>query len=134
MTRLRPLLAAVALVAVAQVVSCIARAQQQTPGDAAPPETAKIVGIGATSCSAFLDHIRTDPASERDYLAWAQGFMSGALLRAPEGVDRGLDLMPRAFPLRNQAGFLRRYCETHRDADYSDGVAELYRTLRAPPS
>lgn len=109
-------------------------AQQLVPRANTPRETAKIVGVGATTCSAFLDHIRSEPASERDYLAWAQGFMSGALLRAPEGVDRDLDLMPPAFPLRSQAMFLRRYCEAHLDADYSEGVAELYRTLRAPPS
>lgn len=63
MTGSRSLLAAVAVAAVAQLVSHITRAQQQAPGGGSAPETAKIVGIGATSCSAFLDQIHSNSAN-----------------------------------------------------------------------
>jgi hypothetical protein len=131
---LRGILASIAIGSAVATVLPTGGSRAQGPGMANPPETAKIVGVGAASCSAFLDHVRVDPGSEREYLVWAQGFMSGALLRAPDGIDRGLDLLPPRFPISSQAIFLRRYCEAHPRADYSDGVVELFRTLRSPPS
>ena len=38
---------------------------------------AGIVGSGATTCQRFNDDVRSNPLVRRDYLAWAQGFMSG---------------------------------------------------------
>ena len=63
---------------------------------AASAQMVKIVGIGAASCAHFNEEIARDPRSERDYFAWAQGFMSGVLAQAPLGVDEGLDLDPLA--------------------------------------
>ena len=96
-------------------------------------ESVKIVGMGASTCAQFLQDIEANPRAERDYFAWAQGYMSGLLIRAPTGKDEGLDLTPPAFPLLRQAAFLRTFCTTTRDADFSDAVNMLYRTLRAPP-
>src|SRR5215218_1051104 len=73
-------------------------------------QTVRIVGVGATSCTQFEQEISRKPAAERDYLAWAQGFMSGALMRAPRGVDEALDLLPPSLPLQKQADFLRAFC------------------------
>jgi hypothetical protein len=95
-------------------------------------QNAKIVGLGATSCATFNQEIAHTPASERDYMAWAQGFMSGALMRAPSGVDEGLDLLPPSMPLREQADFLQAYCRSHPEADYMDAAHALYRRLRGP--
>lgn len=134
MIALRGLLAPIAIGSALVVALPPGGSPAQESGAVNPPETAKIVGVGAASCSTFLDHIRAEPSSERDYVIWAQGFMSGALMRAPEGLDRGLDLLPPTFPIGRQAVFLRRYCEAHPRADFSDGVVELFRTLRAPPS
>ena len=107
---------------------------QTTQGRVQPVESVKIVGIGASSCADFLQGVTADPAAERDYMAWAQGFMSGVLLRAPIGRDVDLDLLPSQFPLARQAEFLRRYCEANGARDFSDAVTELYRVLRMPPS
>lgn len=96
----------------------------------AQAQTAKIVGIGAATCARFNQEIASTPPVERDYLAWAQGFMSGALIRAPQGVDEGLDLTPPSFPLRDQAEFLRSFCAQHPDQDYMDAVRALYHRLR----
>lgn len=93
-------------------------------------ETAKIVGIGASSCNHFNEEIRKTPALQRDYFAWAQGFMSGALIRAPEGVDVGLDLTPPSLPLEEQADFLRTFCAKNQDQDFMDATRALYRHLR----
>ena len=68
----------------------------------------------------------------RDYLAWAQGFMSGALMRAPPGVDEGLDLLPPTLPLTAQAAFLRAFCREHPERDYMDAVRALHHRLRGP--
>ncbi|PZR85776.1 MAG: hypothetical protein DI537_30105 [Stutzerimonas stutzeri] len=100
----------------------------------AEAQTVKIVGIGASSCQYFLRETSGRPEVEKNFLAWAQGYMSGLLWRAPPGKDEDLDLMPEAYPLLKQAEFLRSFCERNPGADYSDGVTELYLTLRAPPS
>lgn len=92
----------------------------------------KIVGIGAATCARFNQEIADRPAAERDYFAWAQGFMSGALIRAPEGVDVGLDLAPPSMPLNAQADFIRAYCVKNPGEDYMDAVHALYRRLRGP--
>jgi hypothetical protein len=36
--------------------------------------TARIVGLGATSCQQFNDDVRSDPLPRRDYLAWASAY------------------------------------------------------------
>ncbi|GJD97576.1 hypothetical protein [Methylobacterium iners] len=96
----------------------------------AQAQSVKIVGIGASTCTRFNAEIAAAPSAERDYLAWAQGFMSGALVRAPPGVDEGLDLAPADFPLGLQAEFLRDFCLKHEAGDFSDAVHALYRRLR----
>ena len=100
----------------------------------AQAKTVKIVGIAATTCAAFSEQVAREPAAERDYVAWAQGFMSGLIIRAPAGVDEELDLLPPTFPLARQMAFLRAYCRDNPGRDYSDGVLDLYRLLRMPPS
>ena len=93
----------------------------------------KIVGLGASPCSQFLKDIREQPQTEREYLAWAQGFMSAVLLRAPPGKDENLDLLPDEFAIEKQAAFLRRACGNTPDTSFSDGVLELYLALRGTP-
>ena len=90
----------------------------------------KIVGIGASSCAQFKDEVTRTPRIERDYLAWAQGFMSAVILNAPKGRDESLDLAPETFPLREQAAFLAIYCSQNPDRNYGDAVIELYLKLR----
>ena len=107
-------------------------ADTETVAGSAEAREAKIVGIGATTCARYLAQIEGRPQTERDFIAWAQGFMSGVLLRAPPGRDEGLDLMPKNFSVQKQANFLRRWCENNKGSDFSDGVLILYRTLRAP--
>ena len=96
-------------------------------------QTASVVGLGASTCPEFNEETKRNPQLERDYFAWAQGFMSGILIRMPAGVDEGLNLVPKQFPLTSQAEFLRRFCQENTAKRYSDGVIALYRVLRAPP-
>ena len=96
----------------------------------AETSTANIVGLGATTCSTFNHDVQQDFRIQRDYFAWAQGFMSGILVRGPPGRDEGLELIPSGFSMQKQVEFLRTYCAENPDKDYSDGVVELYRTLR----
>jgi hypothetical protein len=92
--------------------------------------TAKIVGLGATTCSRFTQDIEQKPGVQRDYLAWAQGFMSGILLSRPPGIDESLDLNPPIFGLIRQLEFLRNYCVQRPAKDFSDAVVALYERLR----
>jgi hypothetical protein len=91
---------------------------------------AKIVGLGAATCQQFNDDVRSNPLVRRDYLAWAQGFMSGVLLSRPPGVDEGLDLNPSTFDLINQLHFLEDHCAQNTSADFADAVEALYKRLR----
>ena len=94
------------------------------------PATAKIVGLGATPCPEFERDARERPAVQREYLAWAEGFMSGILIGRPPGIDMGLDLNPRGFGLLSQIEFLREHCRQYPTQDVSDATVELYRRLR----
>lgn len=91
---------------------------------------ARIVGLGATTCQRFNDDVKANPVLRRDYLAWAQGFMSGIILSRPPGVDEGLDLNPVTFDLINQLHFLEDHCARNAALDFSDAVKALYKRLR----
>lgn len=78
--------------------------------------TAQIVGLGATTCRQFAADVATDPQVLRDYLAWAQGFMSGIVLSRPPGVDAGLNLNPPTFGVMAQLRFLPRAMRAERGA------------------
>lgn len=103
--------------------------QIATP-EAVRAQTAAIVGLGATSCEQFLKDIGPRPELQRDYLAWAQGFMSGIILSRPPGVDTDLNLDPPSFGLLKQLRFLTDHCEHSPTTDFSDAVAALYKRLR----
>jgi hypothetical protein len=96
----------------------------------AGPQTAKIVGLGATTCLQFEDDVKRNAAAQRDYLAWAQGFMSGIIVGRPPGIDQGLDLNPSTYPLLKQLEFLRDHCVQHPAENFSDAVEALYKRLR----
>jgi hypothetical protein len=91
---------------------------------------ARIVGLGAATCQQFNDDVKSYPLVRRDYLAWAQGFMSGILLSRPNGVDEDLDLNPATFGLINQLRFLEDQCAQNASLDFSDAVEALYKRLR----
>lgn len=91
---------------------------------------ATIVGLGATTCQRFEADLKNNPAVRRDYLAWAQGFMSGIISSRPPSVDEGLDLAPISFDLIKQLQFLEDYCAQNVSLDFSDAVAALYKRLR----
>jgi hypothetical protein len=91
---------------------------------------ATIVGPGAATCQRFNDDIKSNPLLRRDYLAWAQGFMSGILSSRPPGVDEGLNLAPMTFDVRRQLQFLEDYCTRNASKDFSDAVEALYTRLR----
>jgi hypothetical protein len=91
---------------------------------------ARVVGLGATTRQQFNDDIKANPALRRDYLAWAQGFMSGIILSRPAGVDQGLDLAPKTFDLVSQLHFLEGHCARNAVLDFSDAVEALYKRFR----
>jgi hypothetical protein len=93
-------------------------------------QTAKIVGTGAATCATFLSDIARNPISEREYFSWAQGYMSGILMRAPAGKDENLDLTPPDFPVKAQLEFFRHFCGAHQQDDYADAAASLYQRPR----
>jgi hypothetical protein len=93
----------------------------------------KIVGLGASDCARFSQDIDGAPTVERDYFVWAQGYMSGLLIRAPAGREERLDLMPQTMPLPKQAEFLRSFCSAKPQAGFTDAVNDLYRALRSNP-
>jgi hypothetical protein len=96
----------------------------------AEPRTENAVGLGATTCRQFKDDVRSNPNVRLNYLAWAQGFMSGILLGRPPGVDVGLDLDPPTFGLLKQLQFLEDYCGKNASQNFANGVEALYKRLR----
>jgi hypothetical protein len=78
----------------------------------------EVVRLGATSCNGFMDEATKRPSVQRDYLAWAQGYMSAILLTRPGTTDNGLDLAPATFPLLKQLEFLRDFCTKNPDQTF----------------
>jgi hypothetical protein len=89
-----------------------------------------IAGLGATTCGQFNADVKLNPGVRKDYLAWAQGYMSGIRVGRPPGVDEGLDLNPPTFALINQLQFLEDHCARNESADFADAVEALYKRLR----
>lgn len=94
-------------------------------------QNVKITGLGASKCGKYIDDVDLTETSEKIYFAWAQGFMNGALVRAPAGVDDDLDLIPPSFPIDKQMSFLRTWCKFNSDGDFSDAAFALFKELRA---
>ncbi|UZF90934.1 hypothetical protein [Bosea sp. NBC_00550] len=88
-----------------------------------------VVGTGTAKCSQFNDSIVVRVEEEREYFAWAQGYMSGVLIGAPPNVDDNLLLIPEGFPIAAQMNFMRSFCKNRPSSSYSDGVEALYRAL-----
>src|SRR5262245_54254293 len=97
--------------------------------DEGKAQAARIVGTGTVSCATFLADIARNPMHEREYFSWAQGYMSGILMRAPAGKDENLDLTPPAFPVKAQLQFFREFCAEHQNDDFADVVERLYQRL-----
>jgi hypothetical protein len=123
---MRPIRPVVRRVIIAVWVACT----PQVSVARAEPAIAKIVGLGATPCAQFEQEANERPAVQREYLAWAQGFMSGILIGRPPDVDVGLDLNPRGFGLHSQLDFLKEHCREHPAETISDASIELYKRLR----
>ena len=96
----------------------------------ADPSVGKIVGLGATDCARFTEELAALKGAEREYIAWAQGFMSAILMTRPTGIDEGLNLSPEQMPLSSQVAFLKQQCESAPDRSFSEAVEALYRRLR----
>lgn len=67
---------------------------------------------------------------ERLYFAWAQGYMNGIMIRAPEAQEEAIDLTRPDFPLQAQLAFLRSFCTDNPTANYADAIQGLYLALQ----
>lgn len=118
---------AIGLTAIVALLATVVLATDAARDARAQPLKATIVGLGAATCQQFNDDVRSTPLIGKDYLAWAQGFMSGILSSRPPSVDEGLDLAP---PTLRQLDFLGDCCARNASLDFSDGVAALFKRLR----
>lgn len=89
----------------------------------------RIIGPGAATCEDFVRDIRVNPTMEREYFAWAQGFMSGVMLRAPTGVDEDINFNPEQFRVGEQIRAIRLSCIQQPSLQYADVVRAIYRQL-----
>lgn len=94
-------------------------------------QTVKITGLGASNCKKYIDDTSVNETNAKTYFAWAQGFMNGALVRAPVGVDNNLDLIPVSFPIAAQMSFLQDWCKINTNSDFSDASFALFKELRS---
>ena len=90
----------------------------------------RIVGPGAVRCSRFIADVARDPRQEREYFAWAQGVMSGLLLRAPTPAEADVDLLPPGFGVEAQMNFLQANCKQDADQGFTDATVALFRELK----
>lgn len=97
----------------------------------ATAQNVKITGLGASTCIKYLTDVDSNENAEKIYFAWAQGFMNGALVRAPAGVDDNLNLVPDNFLVIEQMSFLKNWCSSSRGSDFSYASFALFKELRS---
>lgn len=112
----------------AAIVCCVVVSVLPALGVEAP--LVKIVGLGATSCAQYTKDASASVSAQREYIAWAQGFLSAVLLSRPAGVDDGLNLAPDQMPLLDQVSFLQSHCARFPESSFSQAVESLYIQLR----
>ena len=110
--------------------SIVATALALCPADVRAQSAVKIVGLGAATCATFREDIAETPSLERTYFAWAQGYMNGLMIRAPEGQDENIDLTPREFGFQAQLAYLRTFCTENPGGNFADAIHGLYQALR----
>jgi hypothetical protein len=88
-----------------------------------------IAGIGVTRCHEFNQQIDREPKLEDYYFSWAQGFMSGVLLRGRTGQDETVALVQAQHPPEQQREFLKSYCRRNPLRYYFHATAALYQQL-----
>jgi hypothetical protein len=88
-----------------------------------------IQGPGTEPCAFVAALYRDNPKQAKTLLfGWAQGFLAGANIAGSLPVaDVG------AMTVENQEAYLRRYCETHPQSHYVEGVMALYTALPKKP-
>lgn len=89
----------------------------------------KVVGLGTATCQRFKDDVKSNAIVRRDYMAWAQGFMSGMLASQP-GAGEEINLHPATYDLVNQLHFLEDHCAQNSALRFSDAVTALFQRLR----
>ena len=89
----------------------------------------KVVGLGAATCQRFKDDVKSNAILRRDYMAWAQGFMSGMLASQPGGADEQINLNPVTYDLVSQVHFLEDHCSQNSALRFSEAVAALFQRL-----
>lgn len=90
-----------------------------------------VTGLGASSCQKYIIDTVGNEYNEKLYFAWAQGFMNGALVRAPIGVDTNVNLAPNGFSVPMQMIYLKEWCKVNIDSDFSDASFALFNKLRS---
>lgn len=89
----------------------------------------KVVGLGTATCQRFNDDVKSNAILRRDYMAWAQGFMSGMLASQPGGADEQINLNPVTYDLVSQLHFLEDHCSQNSALRFSEAVAALFQRL-----
>jgi hypothetical protein len=90
------------------------------------------MGIGMVTCAQFVEMYRADPATEDQFFAWTQGFMSGINDALEDTVGKYHDL--KSIPIAQQKQILRAFCFSNVAANYRDGINVLLNRLTIVPS
>jgi hypothetical protein len=88
------------------------------------------MGAGLSPCSQYLRLHRQDPSMVDAYFVWAQGYLSGLNDRYVGGEGTPANLQPLNLSTDEQKAFLDRYCRSHAEAPYMQGVVALFQQMR----
>jgi hypothetical protein len=84
-------------------------------------------GVGVSPCSEFT-RVREKPEFEALFFTWAQGFLTGWNMGAPD--DSGFSVDMSGLSRDEQKQFIRDYCEANPTNRYLQGVTALMSRLR----
>lgn len=89
------------------------------------------MGAGTTSCAHFAKRYASDGATaEIIFFSWAQGYISGINMMS---ATTNKTFKNMADDTKSQMAKIRRYCNEHPLADYSDAVLDVVQSMPLLP-
>jgi hypothetical protein len=85
------------------------------------------MGAGISTCAEFAKDYSGNPDYvEREYFAWAQGYMTGlnSVLEHARDLDK--------LTIQSQRAWIRLYCDRHPLLMYKTAVEDLFEGLKSP--
>jgi len=86
-----------------------------------------VAGLGAKTCTAFLDQLAEEDAADALYFSWAEGFVTATAVHDAAAGQKAADLKIRSKPEQKIA--IGNYCTRNPDALFWKAAEDVYKKM-----